>query len=90
MLVGRSLRGWATVLCHLTAQWHVSAGVMYAHLVGDAADSPIVDDRGSNGRRRTSRCGRPSGAPRRYRTSWNPFFPCQMRRIEEGMGGGLR
>jgi hypothetical protein len=181
MLVGRGLRGWATVLCHLTAQWHVSAGVMYSHLVGDAADSPIVDDRGSNGRRRTSRCGRPSGAPRRYRTtvvsnagtgsyevaervteagatveivrplglrypndvfslshvalpfpeddpvygaapdpaedfgvqlgamalrgergarvvsldalgrtSWNPFFPYQLRRIEEGIGSGLR
>jgi outer membrane protein len=43
----RDVRGWATAIYHLTPQWHVGAGVMYSRLVGDAADSPIVDDRGS-------------------------------------------
>jgi outer membrane protein len=43
----RDVRGWATALYHLTPQWHVGAGVMYSRLVGDAADSPIVDGRGS-------------------------------------------
>ena len=43
----RDVRAWATAFYHLTLQWHVGAGVMYSRLVGDAADSPIVADRGS-------------------------------------------
>jgi MipA family protein len=31
----------------LSLNWHVGAGVVYSRLVGDAADSPIVADRGS-------------------------------------------
>jgi len=27
--------------------WHLSGGVVYTRLLGDAADSPVVDDRGS-------------------------------------------
>jgi len=43
----RDVRGWATALLHLSPQWHLGAGVMYSRLVGDAADSPLVADRGS-------------------------------------------
>jgi outer membrane protein len=43
----RDVRGWATALFHLSPQWHLSAGVMYSRLVGDAADSPLVAERGS-------------------------------------------
>lgn len=43
----RDVRGWGTAIYHLTPQWHLGAGVMYSRLVGDAADSPLVDDRGS-------------------------------------------
>jgi outer membrane protein len=28
-------------------KWHVAAGMVYTRLLGDAADSPVVDDRGS-------------------------------------------
>jgi outer membrane protein len=34
-------------LFYLTENWVLSAGVKYSRLLGDAADSPIVDDRGS-------------------------------------------
>lgn len=43
----RDVRGWATALFHLSPQWHLGAGMMYSRLVGDAADSPLVADRGS-------------------------------------------
>lgn len=43
----RDVRGWATALFHLTPSWHLGAGVMYSRLVGDAADSPLVAERGS-------------------------------------------
>ncbi len=36
----------AGALTFLSEQWVVGAGVRYARLTGDAADSPIVDDRG--------------------------------------------
>jgi len=44
----RDVRGWAAALLHLSPQWHLGAGVMYSRLVGDAADSPLVSDEGSN------------------------------------------
>ncbi|MDG4551498.1 MAG: MipA/OmpV family protein [Candidatus Contendobacter sp.] len=34
-------------MLHLSPQWHLGAGVMYSRLVGDAADSPIIAERGS-------------------------------------------
>jgi outer membrane protein len=43
----RDVRAWLTALVHLGPQWHIGAGVMYSRLVGDAADSPLVADRGS-------------------------------------------
>jgi MipA family protein len=43
----RDVRGWVSALLHLSPQWHLGAGVMYSRLVGDAADSPIVTERGS-------------------------------------------
>ena len=43
----RNVRGWATALLHLSPQWHLGAGAMYSRLMGDAADSPLVADRGS-------------------------------------------
>ena len=36
-------------LFHITQNWHVGGGYQYKHLLSDAADSPIVDDRGSKG-----------------------------------------
>lgn len=41
--VGLTLMG----LYHLTQNWHLGGGVQYKRLLSDAADSPIVDDRGS-------------------------------------------
>ncbi len=35
------------IVMHLSPHWHVAAGLMYKRLVGDAEDSPVVDDRGS-------------------------------------------
>ncbi len=35
------------MVVHLSPHWHIAAGVQYRRLVGDAADSPVVDDRGS-------------------------------------------
>ena len=43
----RDARAWLVALVHLGPQWHVGAGVLYSRLVGDAADSPLVADRGS-------------------------------------------
>lgn len=43
----RDVRGWAAAVLHLSPQWHLGAGVMYSRLVGNAADSPIVSDEGS-------------------------------------------
>ena len=34
-------------LFHLSREWHVGTGVFYSRLLGDAADSPVVKDRGS-------------------------------------------
>lgn len=34
-------------LFHLSREWHVGSGLFYSRLLSDAADSPVVDDRGS-------------------------------------------
>ena len=33
-------------LVHFSRSWHLGTGIMYKRLLGDAADSPIVDNRG--------------------------------------------
>ena len=43
----KSYRVMPMAVMHLSEDWHVGAGVRWERLVGDAADSPIVDDRGS-------------------------------------------
>lgn len=43
----RDLRIAPTVIFSLSPYWHLGAGVIYSRLLDDAADSPIVDDRGS-------------------------------------------
>ena len=35
------------LLVHFSRNWHLGTGIMYKRLLGDAADSPIVDNRGS-------------------------------------------
>ena len=34
-------------LLHLSKSWHIGGGIQYKRLIGDAADSPIVDQRGN-------------------------------------------
>jgi MipA family protein len=36
----------AGAVLHLSQQWHLAAGMQWRPLLGDAADSPIVEDRG--------------------------------------------
>lgn len=43
----RDVRGWTAALLHLSPHWHLTAGLLYARLLGPAADSPIVTERGS-------------------------------------------
>jgi MipA family protein len=43
----RDVRGWLAVLVHLTTNWTVGAGVVYSWLADEAAQSPIVSERGS-------------------------------------------
>lgn len=43
----RDVRANVMAIFSLSPNWHVGAGVVYTRLVGDAADSPVVDDRGS-------------------------------------------
>ncbi len=31
----------------LSPKWHIAGGLIYSRLVGDASDSPVVDERGS-------------------------------------------
>ena len=38
----------AGAVMHLSYQWHIAAGVQYRPLLSDAADSPVVDDRGDS------------------------------------------
>ena len=35
------------LVAHFSRNWHLGTGIMIKQLVGDAADSPVVDDRGS-------------------------------------------
>lgn len=44
----RDARGWVGAMFNLTPQWHLMTTVLYSDLLGDAADSPIVSDRGSS------------------------------------------
>ena len=43
----RDVRGWLVALVHLSTRWTVGAGLGYSYLVDDAAESPIVSERGS-------------------------------------------
>ena len=43
----RDVRGWVVATVHLGPRWHVGAGALYTRLLGDAADSPIVEERGN-------------------------------------------
>ena len=37
----------ASMIFSLSPNWHLAGGLIYSRLVGDAADSPVTDDRGS-------------------------------------------
>jgi len=43
----RDARLTVMVVQSLSKSWHVGAGILYSRLLSEAADSPIVDDRGS-------------------------------------------
>ena len=43
----RDLRAGVVYIQPISQQWQVGAGVFYSRILGDAADSPIVKDRGS-------------------------------------------
>jgi outer membrane protein len=43
----RDVRGWLVVLVHLSPNWTIGGGVLYSWLADEAAESPIVADRGS-------------------------------------------
>lgn len=43
----RDVRGWLVLLVHLSPKWTIGAGIVYSWLADEAADSPIVADRGS-------------------------------------------
>jgi MipA family protein len=43
----RDARVTVMVVQSLSRHWHVGAGILYSRLLSEAADSPIVDDRGS-------------------------------------------
>jgi outer membrane protein len=43
----RDIRVPLMAIFSFNENWHVSGGVVYSRLLGDAADSPVVDDRGS-------------------------------------------
>jgi outer membrane protein len=44
----KDVRIYPMAIMHLSPNWHVGAGVQYRLMVGDADDSPVVDDRGSS------------------------------------------
>lgn len=43
----RDVKVVAMAIVHLSRSWHINVGMLYSRLLSDAADSPIVDDRGS-------------------------------------------
>lgn len=43
----RDVRGYFGLIFHLSENWHIGGGAMYSRLVGQAADSPVVTERGS-------------------------------------------
>jgi outer membrane protein len=43
----KDVRILPAVVVHLSEFWHVGVGARYQRLLGDAEDSPVVDDRGS-------------------------------------------
>ena len=43
----RDVRVPLMAIFSFSENWHLSGGVVYTRLLGDAADSPVVDDRGS-------------------------------------------
>ena len=43
----RDVRVPLTAIFSFSQNWHVAGGVIYSRLLGDAADSPVVDKRGS-------------------------------------------
>jgi outer membrane protein len=43
----RDIRVPLVAIFSFSEKWHVAGGVIYSRLLGDAADSPIVDNRGS-------------------------------------------
>jgi outer membrane protein len=44
----RDVRGWLLGMFHLSRNWHLAGGVVFSRLLGDASDSPIVSQRGSD------------------------------------------
>ena len=43
----RDVRMNVSGIVSFSPHWHLGAGVIYSRLIGDAADSPVVEDRGS-------------------------------------------
>jgi outer membrane protein len=43
----RDVRANVMAIFSFSPNWHVGAGLVYSRLLGDAEDSPVVDDRGS-------------------------------------------
>lgn len=43
----RDVRFTTVLVTSLSPHWHIGAGLLYSRLIDDAADSPVVDDRGS-------------------------------------------
>lgn len=43
----RDARGWVAFILHLSPKWHTSIGLLYSRMLGDATDSPIVAERGT-------------------------------------------
>ena len=43
----RDIRVPIMVLWSLSPKWHLTGGLVYSRLLGDAADSPVTDDRGT-------------------------------------------
>lgn len=43
----RDVRVWSVAILHLSPQWHTGVGVLYSRLLGNAADSPLVSERGT-------------------------------------------